>query len=140
MAALVAYPVAGFSSIVTRMYKRYYSDRDNRAFDTEEECRNHELSIEAVEHLCGGRKPNEFFSPGYDDEVASDFLSEEIKEKVSERYQMRSGFVDIVFGNIRFSEFVQYRGEFKKLFDLASDIQKYIDAAQKIEKFIEERN
>lgn len=27
------------------MYKRYYSDRDNRAFDTEEECRNRYSSL-----------------------------------------------------------------------------------------------
>ena len=122
------------------MYKRYYSDRDNRAFKTEEACRDHELSIEAVEHLCAGPKPKEFFSlnPAYADGTGSDFLSGEVIERLTKRYDMNPVFAKRFFGNIEFSFFIENRNAFRKIVDLAADIQKYIETANKIDHYIDD--
>jgi len=120
------------------MYKRYYSDKDNRAFNTEEECRDHELSIEAVEHLCIGPKPKEFFQPSYtEEEAVSDYLSDEVKEKLAKRYSMNPDFVDDFFGNIAFSFFIEHRREFKNIYDLTAGIENYIETAKKIDGYID---
>ncbi|MBD1194166.1 hypothetical protein [Vulcanococcus sp. Clear-D1] len=120
------------------MYKRYYSDRDNREFNTEEECRDHELSIEAVEHLCAEPKPKEFFQPPYTEEAASDYLSDEVIEKLAKRYAMNPDFSERFFGNIEFSFFIENRNAFRKIVDLADDIQNYIETAKKIDQYIDD--
>jgi len=120
------------------MYKRYYSERDNRPFNTEEECRDHELSIEAVEHLCADPKPKEFFQPSYtEEEASSDYLSDKVKENLAKRYSMNPDFANDFFGNIAFSFFIENRREFRKIFDLAVEIQNYIETAKKIDQYID---
>ena len=121
------------------MYKRYYSDKDNREFNSEEECRNHELASEAVEHLCGEPKPEEFFSAGYEEGLPSNFLSDEVKERLAKRYSLPIDFVFDFFGSIEFSFFVEHQEQLQKLLSLSTEIQNYINTAKKIDSFIDER-